>query len=164
MIKINPVLGNGFCVKPAKKEFKNTSYDNKNYSYNSQIFLLNFTSNKYNPLPPDLKAQLPQNYTIAQLKSEAMQQKNRLGQGNNSIVYKIPYSEDYALKVLNKDDPNKITMGEFPDDVNLGQPVWQDSDNPRILILKRIKGYDNYIPNWTRTIFYPEVQMPEDVT
>ena len=72
--------------------------------------------------------------------------------------------DDYVLKVLNKDDPNKIDMNEFPSDVNLGQPVWQDENNPRLLILKKIEGNEHSIPNWSKTIWDGDKYAPRPVT
>ena len=77
-------------------------------------------------LPIEIAKKMPKGTSIYDLISRSQKPENILGQGANSVVYKIPQLDDYVLKVLNKDDPNKINMNEFPSDVNLGQPVWQD--------------------------------------
>ena len=83
---------------------------------------------------------MPKGVSIYDLIERAQTPENIIGQGANSVVYNLPQLNDYVLKVLNKDDPNGINMDEFPSDVNLGQPVWQDKTNPRRLILKKIEG------------------------
>lgn len=110
---------------------------------------------KNSSLPDEIKKNMPSRYSIQELIKLAQTEENILGQGANSIVYRIPYLDDYALKILNKDDPNKIDMNEFPSDVNLGQPVWQDEKNPRILILKKIDGKEHSISNWSKTVGIP---------
>ena len=117
---------------------------------------------KTNPLPDEIRSKMPKGFSIQDLIKMAQTEENKLGQGANSIVYAIPHLDDYALKVLNKDDPNKIDMSEFPSDVNLGQPVWQDEKNPRILILKRIDGKEHSIPNWSRTVNTPPLQVTKE--
>ncbi len=107
------------------------------------------------PLPQELLELMPQNTTIQEIIAQAQKEENKLGQGANSIVYTIPEFNGYVLKVLNKDDPNKIDLKEFPSSVNLGQPVWQDDKNPRVLILKKIQGEEHSIPNWSNTVGKP---------
>ena len=109
-------------------------------------------------------AKPPINYPAAQIEHDSIKDEQMIGQVANSIVYSIPYSSDFCLKVLNKPDPNKIKSDEFPQGVNLGQPVWQDEDNPNILMLRRIKGEENSIPNWSKTIFDPQTGAPQSVT
>ncbi len=94
----------------------------------------------------------------------SLKEENIIGQGANSTVYNIPKLDDYVLKVLNKDDPNKIDMNEFPKNSNLGQPVFQFPDNPRMLILKKIEGQEHSISNWSRTIWDDEIKSPLNVT
>ena len=115
-------------------------------------------------LPKEIRSKMPAEYSIQDLINMAQTEENKLGQGANSIVYAIPHLDDYVLKVLNKDDPNKIDMSEFPSDVNLGQPVWQDDKNPRLLILKRIDGKEHSISNWSTTIWDGEQYSPLPVT
>ncbi len=105
-----------------------------------------------NPLPQEILAVMPKNISIQEIISHAQSEENKLGQGANSVVYNIPQLNGYVLKVLNKDDPNKVDLKEFPSGVNLGQPIWQDDKNPRILILKKIEGKEHSISNWSRTI------------
>lgn len=119
---------------------------------------------KTNSLPEEIRSKMPKGSSIQDLIRMAQTEENKLGQGANSIVYSIPHLDDYVLKVLNKDDPNKIDMSEFPSDVNLGQPVWQDEKNPRILILKKIEGKEHSIPNWSKTIWDGANYTPLNVT
>lgn len=107
-------------------------------------------------LPVEIAEKMPKGVKISDLIVIAQKPENIVGQGANSVVYNLPYLDDYVLKVLNKDDPNKINMNEFPSDVNLGQPVWQDENNPRILILKKIEGKEHSIPNWSKTVGVPK--------
>ena len=118
-------------------------------------FCRDLVNYKNNSLPSEIAEKMPKSAQISDLINLAQNPENIVGQGANSIVYNIPYLDDYVLKVLNKDDPNKIDMNEFPSDVNLGQPVWQDENNPRLLILKKIEGSEHSIPNWSRTIGVP---------
>ena len=110
-------------------------------------------------LPFDTKG-----HNIYDLIANAQTQENILGQGANSVVYQIPELDGYVLKVLNKDDVNKIDMAEFPADVNLGQPVWQNDKNPRLLILKKIEGKEHSISNWSKTIWDSEKYSPLQVS
>lgn len=119
---------------------------------------------KNNSLPVEIVKKMPKGAQISDLINSAQNPENIVGQGANSIVYNIPYLDDYVLKVLNKDDPNKIDMNEFPSDVNLGQPVWQDENNPRLLILKKIEGKEHSIPNWSRTVGVPLLVTKEQST
>lgn len=120
---------------------------------------------KNDGLPVEILEKMPKGVSIYDLIERAKtSEKNILGQGANSIVYNIPQLDDYVLKVLNKDDPNGINMDEFPSDVNLGQPVWQDKANPRHLILKKIEGKEHSIPNWSKTIWDGDKYSPLSVT
>lgn len=160
-MKINPI-GNIHSVQLVKaKNVQNNkqetvrSFENIPAFYGRDLV-------KTNPLPEEISSKMPQGYSIQDLIKLAQTDENKLGQGANSIVYAIPHLDDYALKVLNRDDPNKIDMSEFPSDVNLGQPVWQDEKNPRILILKRIGGKEHSIPNWSRTVNTPPLQVTKE--
>lgn len=89
------------------------------------------------------------------------------GSGANSVVYNIDFLDDYVLKVLNsnkKADPNRIPIGLFPENINLGQPVWEHPDKKGILILKKVSGEPNSIKNWSCTIFDENVKLPRSVT
>ncbi len=110
------------------------------------------------------KSSIPEGYSINDLIDLAQKPKNQIGMGANSVVYNIPLLDDYVLKVLNKDDPNNINIKEFPSSVNLGQPVWQNPDNLRMLILKKINGNEHSIPNWSNTIWDNEIYSPRSVT
>lgn len=115
-------------------------------------------------LPKDIQEKIPSGYTINDLIKMSQEQSFFLmGVGANSDVYKIPYLDDYVLKILNKDDPNGVKIGEFPDDVNLGQPVWQDDNNPRMMILKRVHGQPHSISDWSETMWDKELQAPKNV-
>ena len=120
--------------------------------------------NQNSTLPVEVRSKMPEGVSIQELIKLAQTEENKLGQGANSIVYSIPHLDDYVLKVLNKDDPNRINMNEFPSNINLGQPVWQDERNPRILILKKIEGKEHSIPNWSKTIWDGANYTPLNVT
>ena len=115
-------------------------------------------------LPHELSKNIPDDCSIDNLILMAQNEENLRGIGANSKVYDIPYLDDYVLKVLNKDDPNGVALNEFPPTINLGQPVWQDDKNPRLLILKKVKGKEHSIPSWSNTIWQPEIQKPQLVT
>lgn len=91
-----------------------------------------------------------------QLESEAIKEENILGSGANSTVYNIPSKPDLVLKVLNNDDPNKISMTDFPADINFGQPIWQSKTNPRLILMKKIPGSEHSIANWCDAINHPK--------
>ena len=95
---------------------------------------------------------------------QKLDKRKPLGVGANSKVYEIPSNKDYVVKVLNKIDPNHIEIGRFPDDVNVGQPIWQSPVNPQILILKRVMGKEHSIPNWSGTIFNKKTKEPEQIS
>lgn len=89
------------------------------------------------------------------------------GSGADSVVYNIDFLDDYVLKVLNakqKDDINKIPIGLFAENINLGQPVWQHPDKKGIYILKKVHGEPNSIKNWPCTIFDKDAKLPRSVT
>ncbi len=115
-------------------------------------------------LPNDISKNIPDGYMIDDLIFMAQNNINLRGIGANSKVYDIPYLSDYVLKVLNKKDPNGVDMKEFPSDVNLGQPVWQSEDNPRLIILKKVEGVEHSIPSWSTTMWDNALQMPLRVT
>ena len=101
---------------------------------------------------------------IHDLIARSQRPENILGEGANSIVYKIPELNDYVLKVLHNEGMNRVNIGEFPSDVNLGQPVWQDKENSRYLILKKVEGDVHSIDNWSKTIWDKEKYTPLPVT
>lgn len=167
-MRITPIMAN----VNFKRTFKSTSFQSKNLiNSNSQK---NFISAFYFPIasfkglkdtmPLELVSKIPNGVDIHDLLENAKSSKNIIGKGANSIVYRIPKLNDYVLKVLNKDDPNGINIGEFPSDVNVGQPIWQDPKNPRHLILKKVEGKEHSIPNWNTTIWNPETFSPQKVT
>jgi len=169
-MKILPIANFANFKKDFKSESKNvlpknTSYQAQSYNYNPQIYYLNFKAGlKNNPLPDKLKKQLPEGISIEEIENNVICDKNILGKGANSTVYQIPYTDDYVLKLLKSYDPNNIKIADFPQEVNLGQPVWRDNNNPKILILKRIRGFENSIPNWSNTIYNPKINMPESIS
>ena len=131
------------------------TYEASNVQKSSVYFGRDLVNYKNNSLPAEIAEKMPKGAQISDLIHMAQNSENIVGQGANSVVYNIPYLDDYVLKVLNKDDPNMIDINEFPSDVNLGQPVWQDENNPRLLILKKIEGREHSIPNWSRTVGVP---------
>jgi len=98
-------------------------------------------------IPYEISKDIPDDYTLDDLILMSQADENLRGMGANSKVYNIPYLNNYVLKVLNKDDPNGINMNEFPSTINMGQPIWQDDKNPRLLILKKVEGVEHSIPS-----------------
>lgn len=115
-------------------------------------------------LPAEISKNIPEGYSIDSLILMAQNDRNLRGIGANSRVYDIPYLNSYVLKVLNKDDPNNVKIDEFPSDINLGQPVWQSKENPRLIILKKVEGQEHSIPFWSDTIWDKEAKAPRLVS
>ena len=149
-----------------KKTTKQTVQQNNVQKFHSipLYFGRDLVKEKQTELPKELQEKLPPNCTIYDVIQWAQNDNIMLGEGANSKVYKLPFLDDYVLKVLNKEDPNGIKINEFPPEVNLGQPIWQNPKNPRLLILKKISGQEHSIPSWSKTIYNPETQFPEPVT
>ncbi len=150
--------------------FKKDNFANSSVSQNKSFksipihFGKDLVNHRNEGFPSEIAEKMPMGVSIYDLIERAQTPENIVGQGANSIVYNLPQLDDYVLKVLNKDDPNGINMDEFPSDVNLGQPVWQDKTNPRRLILKKIEGQEHSIPNWSKTIWDGEQYSPLSVT
>lgn len=118
-----------------------------------------------NSLPKAIKQKLSVNNNYQKLKSmfNSPNKENLIGMGANSKVYDIPFMDEYVLKIINPgkfEDPNSIPVGLFPDDVNLGQPVWVNPENRSILILKKIKGIVHSIENWSDFIYDKTTKLP----
>lgn len=157
MININSIssIQNGFQQNKYGKKSANSISLSQPFQKIPLSFGKDLVNHRNESLPSEIKEKMPKGVSIYDLIRQAQTPENIVGQGANSIVYNLPQLDDYVLKVLNKDDPNKIDMKEFPSDVNLGQPVWQDEKNPRILILKKIEGKEHSIPNWSKTVGVP---------
>lgn len=122
-----------------------------------------------NSLPKDLKEMLSVENKYDYFKNSLLSQKDLkiAGVGANSIVYNLDFLDDYVLKILKKKkkfDPNQIPIGLFPEDINLGQPIWKHPDDNSILILKKVSGIPNSIKNWSNVIFDDNIKMPHCVT
>lgn len=122
-----------------------------------------------NSLPEFIRAKLSINNNYERFKNLlASQNKASIaGEGANSVVYNIDFLDEYVLKVVKPDikaDPNNIPVGLFPNNVNLGQPVWINPDNQRILLLKKVSGVPNSINNWSGTIYDKKLGKPLSVT
>ena len=154
-MKISAILHQYNHIKSNIQHKNEIQKDNVSFCSLPVHFGRDLVNHRNENLPNEIAEKMPKGTSIYDLISRSQKPENILGQGANSVVYKIPQLEDYVLKVLNKDDPNKINMNEFPNDVNLGQPVWQDEKNPRILILKKIEGNEHSIPNWSKTVGVP---------
>ena len=81
-----------------------------------------------NSLPEFIKQKLSVNNNFNKFKKFLSEpdKKSEIGSGANSVVYDMPFLKGYVLKVLNPEkntEPNKIPLGIFPENVNLGQPV-----------------------------------------
>jgi len=150
-------------INPIFKTYQSRVFQNKRMTLPIKVDSFEktvFTGN----LPYELSKNLPFEYSIYDLIDLAQNSQTPIGVGANSSVYDIPYLDDYVLKVLNKDDPNGVELGEFPSSINLGQPVWQNDKNPRNLILRKVRGKEHSIPSWSRTIWEPNIQKPLLVT
>jgi hypothetical protein len=108
-------------------------------------------------MPENIKKVLPKGFI------SNVQLEDPIGIGANSKVYEIPNYDDYVLKILNNSDPNKIPVGLFPDDVNVGQPVWI-SPLSNMQILKKVPGQEHSIAKWSSIIENPDTKMPEHIT
>jgi hypothetical protein len=167
-IQTYTALGNNYVQfgfrnkKTVPAETKNEVKIAEGISYtvtSDNVIAYHFNTNiDENCLPDNLKKICPKGFL------QNIEKRKPLGTGANSKVYEIPGNKDYVVKVLNKPDPNKINVGTFPDDINVGQPVWQSPVNPQIMILRRVMGEEHSIPNWSGTIFNPKTEQPEQVT
>ncbi len=158
------------CIKTTNKSFKTDYSVLNNFCYYGQDLVnkknfkaLSFKSNN-DYLPKDIKDILSSEYSIDDLINMAIKSNKKLGVGANSTVYELPFIEDYVLKVLNKDDPNKVDISQFPLNRNLGQPVWQSSVNPKLLILKKVSGEEHSINNWSNVIWDEKIKSPKSIT
>ncbi len=110
-------------------------------------------------MPDRIKEIIPENFVLK------VQEQTPIGEGANSKVYAIPNNDEYVLKILKHGDPNKIPVGLFPDNINVGQPVWI-SPISNAMILKKLPGVEHSIPNWSKTILNETINppMPEHIT
>ena len=122
-----------------------------------------------NSLPEVLRKKLSVNHNFDKFKSliSSPDRKLEIGSGANSRVYDIPFLPEYVLKILNPDknvEPNRIPLGIFPQDVNLGQPVWIHPDNYKIILLKKVTGSPNSVKDWSDVIYDKITKIPRSVT
>lgn len=120
-------------------------------------------------LPGSIKIELARGNKFKKFENFIMNpdEKYLTGKGANSKVYNIPFLDDYVLKIIKHEstlDLSQQYVRLFPDEINLGQPVWQHRDNPRILLLKKIKGEPYSIKNWTSTLYNRAIKGPVNVT
>lgn len=120
-------------------------------------------------LPGSIKIELARGNKFKKFENFIMNpdEKYLTGKGANSKVYNIPFLDDYVLKIIKHEstlDLSQQYVRLFPDEINLGQPVWQHRDNPRILLLKKIKGKPYSIKNWTSTLYNQAIKGPVNVT
>ena len=163
-MKISAISNQYSHIVPKKQQRKAIQQEKVAFQSIPVHFGRDLVHHREDGLPFEIAEKMPKGVSIYDLISRAQNSENIIGQGANSIVYNLPQLDDYVLKVLNKDDPNKIDMNEFPSDVNLGQPVWQDKNNPRLLILKKIEGKEHSIPNWSKTVGIPLYVTKEQST
>ena len=163
-MKISAISNQYSHIVPKKQQRKAIQQEKVAFQSIPVHFGRDLVHHREDGLPSEIAEKMPKGVSIYDLISRAQNSENIIGQGANSIVYNLPQLDDYVLKVLNKDDPNKIDMNEFPSDVNLGQPVWQDKNNPRLLILKKIEGKEHSIPNWSKTVGIPLYVTKEQST
>ena len=110
-----------------------------------------------------LKKELSINHRFDKLMSfiEHPQEDKIAGTGANSKVYNLPFLNKYVLKILDprkRAEPNQIPIGIFPENVNLGQPVWVHPDNFRIMLLKKVSGEPHSIADWSSTIWHKDLR------
>lgn len=160
-MRINNCYLNFGVKKTPNLKFKNSKQSS--VLYNTEPDTVSFKGVAEMKFPHDILLKMP-DITLEKLYKVAENPKNLCGKGANSEVFNIPSLEKYVVKFLNKNDPNKVPLNIFPENVNLGQPVWQSNINPRVLILKKIEGEEYSIPNWSGTIFNPETYHGEPVT
>lgn len=88
------------------------------------------------------------------------------GKGANSTVYNLPFLDEYVLKILNKhtNRPIEVPLNIFPDDINLGQPVWIHPENFKIILLKKVEGEPHSIKDWSDTIWDNKIRCARSVT
>ena len=163
-MKISAISNQYSHIVPKKQQRKAIQQEKVAFQSIPVHFGRDLVHHREDGLPSEIAEKMPKGVSIYDLINRAQNSENIIGQGANSIVYNLPQLDDYVLKVLNKDDPNKIDMNEFPSDVNLGQPVWQDKNNPRLLILKKIEGKEHSIPNWSKTVGIPLYVTKEQST
>ena len=85
------------------------------------------------------------------------------GRGANSSVYRLPFTDKYVMKVLNQNSKSDFRIGALGSR-NFGQPVWENPENNRILVLNKIKGKPHSTPTWTSIIWDETVKSPKQVT
>ncbi len=120
-------------------------------------------------LPKDIQKELSYNNKYEKFLKflDSPREENITGTGANSVVYNIPELDNYVLKVLHPRkniEPNQIPLNIFPENINLGQPVWIHPDNFRLLILKKVSGEPHSIKNWSSTIWNTEINWAVPVT
>lgn len=121
-----------------------------------------------NSLPENIREALSLNNNYEKFKQFIMNppKQNITGSGANSVVYEIPFLDKYVLKVLNADkktEPNRIPIGIFPPDVNLGQPVWIHPEDYKLIILNKVSGKPNSVKDWSGIIWNKELSKPVNV-
>ncbi|MBS5803030.1 MAG: hypothetical protein KIC80_08495 [Brachyspira sp.] len=122
-----------------------------------------------NSLPEFIKQKLSVNNNFNKFKKFLSEpdKKSEIGSGANSVVYDMPFLKGYVLKVLNPEkntEPNKIPLGIFPENVNLGQPVWIHPDNYKLIILKKVSGEAHSVADWSKVIYDPALKAPHQIT
>ncbi len=132
-----------------------------------------FTALSNNPItqsmPVFLKKELSKNHNYKKLMDAIANPENNpiSGKGANSTVYNLPFLDKYVLKIL-ADRPGvkpiEVPLNIFPDDINLGQPVWIHPDNFRIILLKKVAGKPHSIKNWSDTIWDTKIKCARPVT
>lgn len=85
------------------------------------------------------------------------------GTGANSSVYRLPFTDKYVMKVLNQNAKNDFRIGSLGSR-NFGQPIWENPENNRILILRKIDGEPHSSANWSSIIWDHAEQAPKQVT
>lgn len=141
------------------------------YKRNSLPYLLKkFKGDRlFESFPDFLQNELAKSKNFDKLKNMLNKQDAAFiaGTGANSKVYEIPFLDKYVLKIINNNvnlETAKQYTGRFPNNINLGQPVWQHPDNPRILLLKKINGKPHSIKDWSKTMYNPETKAAMNVT
>lgn len=116
-------------------------------------------------LPKDLRAVLSRKDNYEQFMSMMKKPNPDLlhGTGANSSVYRLPFTDKYVMKVLNPYSKNDLKVGALGSR-NFGQPIWENPENDRILVLNKVQGKPHSSENWSSIIWDRDTHSPKRVT
>ena len=116
---------------------------------------VSFSSNKENPMWIDFQSQVksvcPDKTPREVVLDAVSKQENKLGEGVKKIVYSIDGIDDYVVAFYKqREEDNSAPLVGVKDvfpGYNFGQEV--ATNNANISVMKKIKGNDHSIPDWT---------------